>query len=278
MDMMHPVCEIVKELIDAKNNYLVHRSHVDNIAIVFPVIKEAFEGKCIELDFSKYLAMKPKHEVQSAHFSSKQYALHCTIVLTQSSERKYHYQFSDDTTHDPSYVTMVLEDIFSDFGIRDESVIIKSDNAPTQYKNLYAFKSYQNLANKFNTRIIRIYGAAGHAKGLIDAMSSFGVKAILRRDIIANDVWFQDSTEIVDYLTQCKKNKQFVYKAIKPSDMDDLRKRKDGLIVKNCMVQHLMVFDPNGKAIYTKEYLCDCEEFLKLNFSECLKCFICGCF
>ena len=67
---------------------------------------------------------------------------------------------------------MVLEDIFSDFGIRDESVIIKSGNAPTRYKNLYAFKSYQNLANKFNTRIIRINGAAGHGKGLIDAMSS----------------------------------------------------------------------------------------------------------
>ena len=80
MDMMHPVCEIGKELIDAKNNYLVHRSHVDNIAIVFPVIKEAFEGKFIELDFSENLAMKPKHDVQSAHFSSKQYALHVLLL------------------------------------------------------------------------------------------------------------------------------------------------------------------------------------------------------
>ena len=46
------------------------------------------------------------------------------------------------------------------------------------------------------------YGAAGHGKGVIDAMSSFGVKSILRRDIIAFDRWFGNSREIVDYLSQ----------------------------------------------------------------------------
>ena len=47
--------------------------------------------------------------------------------------------------------------------------------------------------------ILRIYGAAGHGKDLIDAMSSFGVKGILRRDII-NDEWFSNSAETCDYL------------------------------------------------------------------------------
>ena len=36
-----------------------------------------------------------------------------------------------------------------------------------------------NLSNKYNVRIIRIYGAAGQGKGLIDAMYSFKIKAIL---------------------------------------------------------------------------------------------------
>ena len=31
-------------------------------------------------------------------------------------------------------------------------------------------------------------------------MSSFGVKGILRRDIIGNDEWFSNSAEICDYL------------------------------------------------------------------------------
>ena len=36
------------------------------------------------------------------------------------------------------------------------------------------FFSLQVLPNKYNVRIIRIYGAADHGNGLIDAMSSFG--------------------------------------------------------------------------------------------------------
>ena len=97
------------------------------------------------------------------------------------------HQLCDDTTHDPTFVHLVLEDTFDNRSIKDEAVIIKSDNAPTQYKNRYAFSSMQLLANTYNAVIIRIYGAAGHGKGLIDVMSSFGVKAILRRDIVAFD-------------------------------------------------------------------------------------------
>ena len=62
--------------------------------------------------------------------------------------------------------------------------MIKSDNAPAQYKNKYAFKLSQSSANKY-IAIVRVYGAAGHGKGLIDDMSSFVVKSILRRDIVA---------------------------------------------------------------------------------------------
>ena len=42
----------------------------------------------------------------------------------------------------------------------------------------------QILSKNYNVKIIKIYGAAGHGKGLIDAMSSFEVKSILRRDVI----------------------------------------------------------------------------------------------
>ena len=48
-----------------------------------------------------------------------------------------------------------------------------------RYKNKHAFAFYQKLADDFGLRIIRTYGAAGHGKGAIDGMSSFGVKNIL---------------------------------------------------------------------------------------------------
>ena len=41
---------------------------------------------------------------------------------------------------------------------------------------------------------MRTYEAAGHGKGVIGAMSSFGEKSILKRDI-----WFSDSQEICEY-------------------------------------------------------------------------------
>ena len=46
---------------------------------------------------------------------------------------------NDDTVHDSTFVNEVLEDIFSRWNIRDEIIIVKSDNAPTQYKNKNAF-------------------------------------------------------------------------------------------------------------------------------------------
>ena len=64
----------------------------------------------IELDFSENISEKPKREVKSAHFSGMQYSLHCSIV--ESGNEKYVYHISDDTTHDPSFVKSVLEDIF----------------------------------------------------------------------------------------------------------------------------------------------------------------------
>ena len=103
-------------------------------------------------------------------------------------------------THDPVFVNEVLEDIFTKRNIKNETAIIKSDNAPRQYKNQYAFFLFQQIANKYNVTILGIHGAAGHGKGLTDGMSSFGVKGILRRDIIGNHEWFSNSAEICDYI------------------------------------------------------------------------------
>ena len=51
--------------------------------------------------------------------------------------------------------------------------MIKSNNAPNQYKNKWAFGSMQHLADKYNVTIIKVYGIAGHGKVLIDAMLAY---------------------------------------------------------------------------------------------------------
>ena len=134
------------------------------------------------MDFSENIAMKPKFEVQDAYFLGKQYSLHRSIV--EPGTQKQFYHLSDDSTPNPELVHEVLADLFDKLSIKNEIIMIKRDNALIQYKNKYAFNSTQTLSNDYNVKIIRIYGAAGHGKGLIDAMSSFGVKSILRRDVV----------------------------------------------------------------------------------------------
>ena len=44
---------------------------MDNVSFIFPILKEFYDGKYIELDFSQNLSSRPQDEVQSAHFSGK---------------------------------------------------------------------------------------------------------------------------------------------------------------------------------------------------------------
>ena len=179
VDLCEPVCQLVEKLRGLSEKYLKHRTYVDNCTSVFPLLKESYSGKFIELDFSQNLSLRPKDEVQSAHFSGKQFTLHSAIV--EPVQYRYHYHISDDTKHDPSFVDYVVQDIIAKYNIKDEDFWIQSDNAPTQYKTKHAFSLYQKLVDDFNLLIIRTYGASGHGKGVIDAMSSFGAKNILRQ-------------------------------------------------------------------------------------------------
>ena len=143
--------------------------------------------------------MRPKHEVQSYHFSGKQHSLHC--VIFRPCITNFHHHLSDDTKHNAFYVDEVLRDLIQRYDIKNEDVVIQFDNTPTQYKNRHAFALLQKLAHEFNLRIICAYGtAADHGKSTIDAMSSFEVKNVLRRDTVTQDISFDKSEEIVDYL------------------------------------------------------------------------------
>lgn len=267
VDDQKPVCHIVNLIKDGSIKYLKHRTYVDNCSNVFPLMKDTYTGKFIELDFSQNLALRPKHEVQSAHFSNRQYTLHCAIVTP--FEKKYHYHLSDDTKHDAVFVDHVLRDLIAEYSIHDEDLWIQSDNAPNQYKSKNSFGLLQALADEFNLRIIRTYGAAGHGKGAIDAMSSFGVKNILRKDIVTYDVFFNNADAMVDYLKS--KNPQYYYEIISAKNVVLERQRKSAqpIEIPGCMKQHLMIYKPN-EPIFCKEYLCDCTSCLQFDFEKCL--------
>ena len=123
----------------------------------------------------------------------------------------------------------------------------------------------KKLSEDFNLRIIRIYGAAGHGKGAIDGMSSFGVKNILMKDIVIYGVFFNISEDIVDYLTiKCP---QFNYTHLPSNDVVKSQiSQNDAIIVKDCMKQHLIIFAPY-EPVFCKEYLCSCNVCLRFDFN-----------
>ena len=126
---------------------------MDNVSSVFPEMKSTYDGKYIELDFSQNLGLRPKDEVQSAHFSGKQLTLHCSVVNPVNN--RYQFHLSDDTNHDSIFVDHVIRDIIDKYNIQNEDLWIQSDNALSQYKNKYSFGLLNKLASEFNLRIIR---------------------------------------------------------------------------------------------------------------------------
>ena len=118
--------------------------------------------------------------------------------------------------------------------------------------------------------IIRIYSAASHRKGLTDAMSSFGVKSILRCDVIGLDQWFAYSKEKCQYL-RFRNDERMVYSNIDPKLVDKWRSKKKEIKIKGCMLGHLFVYEPNSTKIFMNEYLCDWDSCLNLEFSSCKK-------
>ena len=120
--------------------------HVDNCITVLPLIKENYNQKFIELDFSQNLSLRPKDEVKSAHFSGKQFTLHCATV--ESVENQYDYHLSNDSKHDGIFADQVFQDMISVYEIQNEDLLIQSDKVPSQYKNKIPFVLLQQLANE----------------------------------------------------------------------------------------------------------------------------------
>ena len=60
VDLSEPFFKLVEKLRELGDNYLKHRTNVNNISSVFPILKENYDGKYIELDFSQNLSLRPK--------------------------------------------------------------------------------------------------------------------------------------------------------------------------------------------------------------------------
>ena len=220
--------QLYEELKKGAYEYLVHRHSVRADVVFWEHLKGTLTQPYIHLDYSQNISLKPKSECQSEHFSGKEQTLHCTVLANPNSNT-YIYHLSDDTIHDAVMTFHVLESIITEHPelIEDGKLIIKSDNCSMQYKCKRTFKQMVRIAQKYDIDIFWFYGEAGHGRGLVDAMSSFGCKKLLKDAIVTEDVWFRDAAEMTQFLrneTAGHANKEYYF--VDEKETANLREKK----------------------------------------------------
>ena len=136
------------------------------------------------MNFSENLAQQYKYEPQSSHFSKTQFSLHCTVKHLPKSH-EYIYHLSNEMKHNYAFIATVLRQLINESS--SDNIRLKSDNCATQYKSKYVFKAFHSLAVKMQKKIVSFYGTSGNGKGLVDVMSSFGVKVPICRAVLMED-------------------------------------------------------------------------------------------
>ena len=259
---------ILEQLLKEKNKYLVHRFQVENDKHEWKQILETVKdiGPVFHMDFSENITASPKFEPQSSHFSKRQFSFHCTVMHTAKEGipvNTYIYHLSDYVKHDSIFTMNVVFDILNNFDLDTlQPLRFKSDNCSSQYKSKYVLHEWKKLAESVQKTVIVYYGVKGHGKGLVDAMSGFGVKTPLKRAIITEDFFFNKSVHLNRYLQEINVSENRKYYHLNPMSRDTQRQE---LKIKDCQKQLMMAFFYDG-SIQIKENLCSCNACLLGNF------------
>ena len=126
-----------------------------------------------------------------------------------------------------------------------------------------------DLASKLNIRVTWFYGDAGHGRGLIDAISSFGCKGPLTSAIITQDKWIDTASQMVDYLQNHFQNDEYKeYYLIDPKETAIKRQKpKVGHPIKGNRKLHVISVNQDGH-FSTRQLLSDDENILNFKFDD----------
>ena len=101
---------------------------------------------------------------------------------------------------------------------------IKSDNCSMQYNCKYVFGKYKQLASEIRIPIICYFGVSGHGKVLVDAMSGFSVKDLLKA-VAIEDPHYDSAQDIVSYLQELFKDDPYkIHFELNPQEIHSVDK------------------------------------------------------
>ena len=180
------------------------------------------------------------------------------------------YHLSDDTNKDSTLTSTILKSIIEQFPrvIRNRTLVIRSDNASTQYKSKYVFKRVQQIAQENNINIFWFYGEPGHGRGLVDAMSSFGCKKVIRDAIITRDEWFPTALSMFNHLKNHFQddNKKHYFLVDENATAAMRKKMKKCEEIKGCMSFHIIGTNPEGGIMTRKQLSIEDSKLMNLEF------------
>ena len=94
--------------------------------------------------------------------------------------------------------------------------------------------------------IIVYYGVPSHGKGLVDAMSRFGVKSPLRRVVITSNFCYKNYLDFCNYLTETfSSNDKKHYFVLDLETIAKRREDKQSLPIKLYREKYLFTFSPD---------------------------------
>ena len=126
------------------------------------------------------------------------------------------------------------------------------------------------MAKKLSRNVIAYYGVSGHRKGLVDAMSAFGVKNLIQRAVWVEDFSYKKAVDIYNYLTQhFDQDTQKNYGLIDQDEISVFQSKKKSLKIKGCRSFHMICYHSDG-SIEIKINFCSCENCLIGDFVNCI--------
>jgi len=256
-------------------NIVHHRNLLANFRAEYPRVLESLSTVEIHVDFSENLTLTLPEEIQSMYWgqAKTQVTIHSGILKFQGN-KTYHPYFSDDLTHDQSFVNVTLYQMLSSIEIEPKtSLIITSDNCKGQYKSTQNFFDLQRLSNHYQCTIVRIYGIAGHGKNEVDAVG--GVAKIAIRKAIAQGQSFFNSEDCIDFLMgkfgECV-SPTYSVQLIDPEKLADDRKEarfQRFPTIKGSSTFQIIIFHPDSDVIKVAPSLCGCDLCLSSKYGSC---------
>ena len=223
---------------------------------------DLFDCVEVDIDFSEKLKVPLKYKPQSMHWSNSQVIVHSGITKA-AGEKTYHPYFSDDKVQDHVFVRVALTEMLAEEDVAGKVIILGSDNCKYQYKCTAHFDDCQQIAETFQTTVVRLYSIAGHGKGEVDHVGGIA-KVKVRREVAAGKK-LQFADQMVEHLSKMfeeKTDPSYKFKEIAVDHLEELRSEQRLKVystITGSSAFQVIVFKP-GQRMKTAPRICFCEE------------------